>query len=128
MPIAGGLENLGQSHFLCLALGRVKAARGRAAGWSVGLMSQEESSWVPTTASTAGELSPTTSKTGHLGKIQGRHVTHRASKGFPSSGSSLKQQPGERLTTLSMGPLLHQNMCPRSVPASTPTALLPPTH
>lgn len=68
-----------------------------------------KSSWIHTTASTAGELSPTTSKAGHLVKSQNRGVTPSALKGFLRRLSSVNQHPHERLTKKSSAKSLPAN-------------------
>lgn len=62
-----------------------------------------KSSWIHTTASTAGELSPTTSKAGHLVKSQNRDVTPNASKWFLRRLSFVNQHPHERLSKKKKG-------------------------
>lgn len=78
-----------------------------------------KSSWILTTASTAGELSPTTSKAGHLVKSQNRGVTPSASKGFLRRLSSVNQHPHERLTRKGSA---------KSLPAITPWPFIIPKH
>lgn len=78
-----------------------------------------KSSWIHTTASTAGELSPTTSKVGHLVKSQNRGVTPSASKGFLRRLSSVNQHPHERLTKKGSA---------KSLPAITPWHFIVPKH